>query len=284
MPALHDPRKVCGQPRKRWRLVLRMVIVGIVLLVVVYGGLRSGAVTRRPKSRAVFADPLAHLPRVMLWAWERRDDLRTIDPRAVGVAYLAKTLVLHHDTMLTHPRLQPLEIPPATVLMPVVRIETDKFFPPTFEPTQRARVVHEVAALGSVAPLSAIQIDFDAKQSEREFYRAVLSDLRRMLPDTIRLSITALASWCLGDNWLAGLPIDEAVPMLFRMGADRQHVLRHLQAGGEVRCTAGQYSIGLATDEPIPRGQSGRRLYVFSPRAWSPTSVSTALQEVQRWQ
>jgi hypothetical protein len=123
-----------------------------------------------------------------------------------------------------------------------------------------------------------------AKLSEREFYRAVLGDLRRMLPDTIRLSITALASWCLADNWLAGLPIDEAVPMLFRLGADRQHVLRHLQAGGDVRCTAGPYSVGLATDEPVPRVWSGRRLYVFSPRAWSPASVSMALEEVQQWQ
>jgi len=282
MPDLHDPRHVCGQPRKRWKLVLGMVGVGLMLLVA--GGLWFGGVSVRPRHRAGFSDPLAHLPRVMLWAWERRDDLRTIDPRAVGVAYLAKTLVLHHDTMITRPRLQPLAVPPATVLIPVVRIEVDKHSPPTLVAAQRTSVVHEIAALGSASTISAIQIDFDAKLSEREFYRAVLGDLRRMLPDTIRLSITALASWCLADNWLAGLPIDEAVPMLFRLGADRQHVLRHLQAGGDVRCTADQYSVGLATDDPVPRVWSGRRLYVFSPRAWSPASVSMALEEVQQWQ
>jgi hypothetical protein len=234
--------------------------------------------------RAAFADPLAHLPRVMLWAWERREDLRTLDPRAVGVAYLAKTLFLRHDTMITRPRLQPLDVPPATVLIPVVRIEADTRFPPTLAPAQRTSVVHEIAALGSAATVPAVQIDFDAKLSEREFYRAMLHGLRRVLPDTIRLSITALASWCLADNWLAGLPIDEAVPMLFRMGADRQHVLLHLQAGGDVRCTAVQHSIGLATDEPVPQVRSGRRIYVFSPRAWSPASVHMVLEEVQRWQ
>src|SRR5215831_1474931 len=280
MPALPDPRNICGQLRKRWKLILGMVGMGLVLL----GGMWFGVVSARSKHRAGFADPLAHLPRVMLWAWERRDDLRTIDPRVVGVAYLAKTLVLHHDTTITRPRLQPLAVPPAVVLMPVIRIEADKYAPPTLVAAQRTSVVHEIAALGNAATLSALQIDFDAKLSEREFYRAVLSDLRRVLPDTVRLSITALASWCLADNWLAGLPIDEAVPMLFRLGADRQHVLRRLQAGGDVRCTAEQYSVGLATDEPVPRVWSGRRFYVFSPRAWSPASVSTALEEVQQWQ
>lgn len=284
MPDFRDLRNVRWQPRNRRSRVLGMVVGGLLLLVVVCGGLRCSVGSRRPMPRVAFADPLAHLPRVMLWAWERREDLRSIDPRAVGIAYLAKTLFLRHDTLLTRPRLQPLDVPPATVLMPVVRLEADKRFPPTLAPAQRARVVHEIAALGSAATISAIQIDFDAKMSEREFYRAVLSDLRRVLPDTVRLSITALASWCLADNWLADLPIDEAVPMLFRMGADRQHVLVHLQAGGDVRCTAVQHSVGLATDEPVPRVRSGRRLYVFSPRAWSPASVHTVLEEVQRWQ
>ena len=186
--------------------------------------------------------------------------------------------------MITRPRLQPLDVPPATVLIPVIRIEADKLFPPTLALAQRASVVHEIAALGSAATVPAVQIDFDAKLSEREFYRAMLHDLRRVLPDTIRLSITALASWCLTDNWLAGLPIDEAVPMLFRMGADRQRVLFHLQTGGDVRCGPTQQSLGMATDEPLPHMPSGRRRYVFSPRAWSPASVRTALEEVKQWE
>jgi len=38
------------------------------------------------------------------------------------------------------------------------------------------------------------------------------------------LSITALASWCAGDPWITGLPIDEAVPMLFRLGPDTRNI------------------------------------------------------------
>ena len=64
----------------------------------------------------------------------------------------------------------------------------------------------------------AIQIDFDAADSERDVYRRLLARVRAVLPRTVPLSMTALASWCVGDTWLDGLPVDEAVPMLFRMG------------------------------------------------------------------
>jgi hypothetical protein len=220
----------------------------------------------------------------MLWAWERREDLQGIDPHEVGVAYLAKTLFLRQSSVITRPRLQPLQVPPETVLMPVVRIESNTLAPPALDLGQRARVVEEIVALSRAVITPALQIDFDAKVSERAFYRAVLHDLRRTLPDTTRISITALASWCLADNWLTGLPIDEAVPMLFRMGADRQRVLEHLQTGGDVRCAPTQQSLGLAADEPLARVPPGRRLYVFSPRAWSPASVHSALEEIKRWQ
>jgi hypothetical protein len=40
---------------------------------------------------------------------------------------------------------------------------------------------------------------------------------------------TALASWCEADGWISGLPVAEAVPMLFRMGPD------HYFPGGDFR-------------------------------------------------
>ena len=63
-----------------------------------------------------------------------------------------------------------------------------------------------------------VQIDFDATLSERDAYRALIHDVRKRLGPATPLSITALASWCIGDDWLNGLPVDEAIPMLFRMG------------------------------------------------------------------
>jgi hypothetical protein len=273
-------RNVWG--RQSQRHLLSGVVIGLLV-----SALLQCPLTPRPPPQgegAMSSSRPLRLPRVMLWAWERHEDVRTIDPREVGIAYLAKTLFLRQGNVVPRPRLQPLQVPPATVLMPVVRIESDKLSPPTLDPGQRTRVVAEIVALGRVFTTPAMQIDFDATVSERAFYRAVLHDLRRALPDTTRISITALASWCLADNWLAGLPIDEAVPMLFRMGADRQRVLWHLQTGGDVRCLPTQQSLGLAADEPLPQVPSGKRLYIFSPRAWSPASVHSALEEVKRWQ
>ena len=78
-----------------------------------------------------------------------------------------------------------------------------------------ARAIADRARLPMV---SALQIDFDARLSQREMYRQLLHDVRGAMPQGMPLSMTALASWRLDDDWLDELPVDEAVPMLFRMG------------------------------------------------------------------
>jgi hypothetical protein len=126
------------------------------------------------------------------------------------------------------------------------------------------------AVVAAVRPgIDAVQIDFDARVSEREFYRQLLVAVRAALPNGVALSITALASWCLDDRWLDGLPIDEAVPMLFRMGADQDDIRRRLDAGADFPAEICRASVGRSTDEPSPLRQPMRRTYVFHPRPWS---------------
>jgi hypothetical protein len=48
-------------------------------------------------------------PRVMLWAWERPEDLRLVAPDHVGVAFLAGSIYLEQQPV-THPRAQPLRV------------------------------------------------------------------------------------------------------------------------------------------------------------------------------
>jgi hypothetical protein len=114
----------------------------------------------------------------------------------VGVAFLAKTLRLEGDRVIAKPRLQPLQLAPNTKLIAVVRIETDH---PTLSATQLEKTADEITSLTG-GPV--VQIDFDATVSERDFYRALLREVKPRVPS---LSITALASWCAGDNWLDGL-------------------------------------------------------------------------------
>ena len=85
------------------------------------------------------------------------------------------------------------------------------------------------------------------------------------------------------DDWLSDLPIDEAVPMLFRMAADGKQIANRLDAGEEFTAPLCRQSYGVSTDEPRARLSSWRRLYVFSPDPWTESSVrSITLQNGER--
>ena len=226
-------------------------------------------------------DPLFACPRVFLWAWERPENLEFIDPRQLGVAVLAKTILMRGPKVTVRPRLQPFQAPRETSTIAVVRIETERT---EAAPGQSREVAAEIAQLAETPGLAAIQIDFDAVKSERPFYRMLLEELRRRLPASVKLSITALASWCIYDDWISELPVDEAVPMLFRMGVDREGVVRYLRSGNDFRPKICRYSVGVSTDEPLPSLPSGRRMYLFHPRPWTAQSLREILEEVRKWQ
>ncbi len=236
-----------------------------------------------PKRPAPPGGTTAGPPRVVLWAWERPEILDFIDPREVGMAFLARTLHLRGRDLVVRPRLQPLSVPPGTALTAVIRIESDRSEAPAFSPGQRQKTIAAVIPVAGLPNIPSIQIDFEARASERPFLRDLLADLRRHLPAAMPLSMTALASWCLHDDWLAGLPVDEAVPMLFRMGPEGPDVLRHLAAGRDFRPALCRHSLGVSTDETMPRIPLGRRAYVFHPKPWSLSAMEQSLKGVRQW-
>ena len=212
-------------------------------------------------------------PPVVLWAWERREDLGFVDPARVAVAALAGTVRLVDDEVGVRPRRQPLAVPVGTRVTPVVRVEMDRQRPPVLSARQRTDSSNAIRALVAGWQADALQVDFDAPRSARPFYRALLGDLRARLPPATRLSITALASWCADDDWLDGLPVDEVVPMLFRMGSGGNAI----RARGALPSPHCRTALGLAVDEPaLPVGQ-GQRLYVFDPKPWSVDGYARAL-------
>ena len=263
---------------------------------------------------------MAALPQLFFWAWERPEDLQFLASTNAGVAFLAKTISVpapgedHRGnaggSLIIHPRLQPLRVASVTPLIAVVRIETsagrqfaayakagpEPSSPPVFSPLQQRQLVDEIVVLQKLQNVRAIQIDFDATVSERAFYAALLEDVRRELPASLPVSITALASWCIGDPWLEQLPygtIAEAVPMLFRMGPDAGNVAKFLRSGDKFRVSACQGSLGLSTDEPLPNdmlkgtlpdapsGWRDKRIYIFAPRAWTQPAAEAVLKEWQ---
>jgi len=222
---------------------------------------------------------------VMLWAWERPEDLSFLDSQKYGVAFLAQTLTLKGDEVVFNPRHQPLQLPPEAKVMAVTRIESQKITGqrPSLSANQRQQLVKLILRTQELGRVAAIQIDFDALVSERDFYRAFLQDLRAQLPDNVPLSMTALASFCIGDRWLEGLPVDEAVPMIFRMGADDKPIKNMLANGrdfGEALC---RRSYGIASDEPLEmKFEKTRRVYVFNNHSWTKSDVDLLPQTIQR--
>ena len=65
------------------------------------------------------------LPPVVVWAWERPENLTFLNPQKAAVAFLAKTITLRDDKTVVKPRLQPLQLARDTKVIAVVRIETD---------------------------------------------------------------------------------------------------------------------------------------------------------------
>jgi hypothetical protein len=225
----------------------------------------------------------SQFPPVVLWAWERPEDLRSLDSKRFAVAFLAQTLELKGDEVTLRPRHQPLQVAPEVKLIAVTRIESRKATGEraVLDDAQREKLVGLIARTGALGNVSAIQVDFDAASSERAFYRRLLEDLRAKLPDNVPLSITALASFCVGDRWIDDLSVDEAVPMIFRMGADDKKIKNLLAGGDDFRGPLCQKSYGIAIDEPVDvRFKSGRRVYVFNSHPWKPDEVTAVSERI----
>lgn len=224
------------------------------------------------------------MPATVVWAWEESEDLRSAPAASVGVAYLAETLVLRSNhspqpsLQIVH-RHQPLLVAPGAAVMAVVRIIAAPGFRDT--PEARRETTDALAAFAQQAPARALQIDFDATRSQRAFYTGVLRQLRPRMPAAMPLSITALLSWCSAgradEDWLAALPIDEAVPMFFRLGGSALPAAD--KSGYRMRDPRCQASLGISTDESWPPLNPRARLYIFAPRPWTHVQLA-ALQQV----
>jgi len=204
------------------------------------------------------------LPRLTLWAWERREDLSSLDSSKFAIAYLDQTLTFGLYVR-NQPRREPIIFPRDATRIPVVRLETAS--DAVLDDDARRQAIHAILSSAEQPGIAALQIDFDAIRSQREFYRALLVDLRQHMPPNLPLSITALASWCSYDDWLPGLPIDEAVPMFFRMEPDRRRAAVSV-AEFRIREPLCQASVGISTAEAWPPDIAGKRIYLFPDNGW----------------
>jgi len=217
------------------------------------------------------------LPDRVLWVWERGEDLRSIDPHATAIATLDRTIVVG-QRIIAIPRRQFYAYPAGTKRITVVRIEA----PGVIAIRLASAVADSILDLAFAPDIAALQIDFDARLSQRAFYVALLHDLRGRMPLNLPLSMTALASWCSNDDWIGSLPVDEAVPMFFRMEPGRRFAplgAPEIQIR-EPLCTT---SIGISTHEPAPASLANKRVYIFPDLGWhEDLSLLTSIAPISR--
>ena len=225
------------------------------------------------------AIPNNAMPKKILWAWERPEDLRFLDADRFGVAFLAQLLTLENDEVIVNLRHQSLQIAPNTYLIAVTRIETDKKSNRAdLSNAQKEKVVSLIKNTLELSNVKAVQIDFDATVSERDFYRRVIKNLKEQLPENTPLTMTALASWCVGDAWFGDFPVDEAVPMAFEMGADDAAIRKFLITGNDWREPLCRSSYGIAVDEPLKVNfKANRRFFYFKSKAWEKSDLENLI-------
>lgn len=203
-------------------------------------------------------------PRYYLWAWQRSENLDFLDAETSGLALWTGSITLSAGRMRVEPRLNPVRYPEGSELIAVIRLEADA----AYDSGTATRVVDAMLALSEPFAPDEYQIDFDATRQQRAFYWELLTQLRARLGGR-PLSITALASWCFRDDWIAGLPIDGAVAMLYRMGPEGAALRRELAGSGRLPATICRGQAGYSSDEALAPLAAPRRVFLYHPQSWT---------------
>lgn len=254
-------------------------IVWIVILMAVHLGCPPSTALETAAKSAV------PVPNKVLWAWRRAENMTALNPREFAVAYLACQLIVSGESLSCRWRDQPLRVAEGSVVIPTVRIDVLHNKNPVLSDALLKKIADIVLKAARAPKAGMVQIDFDALETERDFYRRLLTVVRSELPETMPISITALASWCLFDNWIKELPVAETVPMMFSLGRDREKVLRHFRSGRDFMDPQSRGSLGLSLDDSeviavmIPHTRRRKipvRVYLFSKTAWTEQKIRKA--------
>jgi len=187
------------------------------------------------------------------------------------VAVVDRHIWLAGDKILVRPGARPRRLTAATRVTPVVHVEIDALQPPASLQPAHAAVLEAMRKAARATTSGWVQLDLEARPSQRKDYRALVQDIRDALPRDVRLSVTALGWWCRSPAWLDGLAADEVVPMFFRMGRDNA-ALREIVASRpqqlHLLCRAG--SAGFSRQEPFAPQVTARyrRTYWFDEKGW----------------
>lgn len=217
------------------------------------------------------SDPAAHVTAIA-WLWK---DAPVPAFSRAAVAVVDRHVWLVGDKVLVRPGARPRALARdggmAPAVIPVVHVEIDPLRPPTGLRQAEPVILDAMRAAARATTSGWVQLDLEARPSQRIDYRALVQHIRSALPREVKLSVTALAWWCRSGAWLDGLPADEVVPMFFRMGRDNaplRALVAQQPAALHPLCRAG--SAGFSRQEAFPRAVTARyrRTYWFDETGW----------------
>ena len=237
------------------------IIIAVIFILIL---LAIGISFIKPRSNE-FNNP------VILWVWERPENLYFLKDKNVTFAYLSGTVTKTNDGLVYYPRRQPLRIPDNNKTISVVRIEdkSDKYG--FNDEDQKEMSDFIVESCQEKKSNISCQIDFDATKSQIDFYKKLVVEVREKLSKDINLSLTSLVSWCtISSPWFEELPIDEIVPMFFRLGKDDNLYWRKIKNGDLKLHPICQKAVGVATDEFLPNKiyLENKPIYIFNNKYW----------------
>lgn len=187
------------------------------------------------------------------------------------VAVVDRHIWLAGDKVLVRPGARPRALARGTEVIPVVHVEIDPLLPPAGLRQAGPAVLDAMQSAARASTSGWVQLDLEARPSQRVEYRELVRRIRAALPRQMKLSVTALAWWCRSGAWLDGLAADEVVPMFFRMGRDNaplRGIVARQPAALHPLCRAG--SAGFSRQEAFPGEVTARyrRTYWFDETAW----------------
>lgn len=231
---------------------------------------------------------------VSIWAWDRFDDLSFLKDGTSVTSY-AGTFYLRDNRSIFDPRRKELICPKETARIPSFRIESVNKIDPDYEESAIAGICDTIKQYFRTHSecQKMVQIDFDARASERDLYKKLLVKLRQTLKSTqytsdVKISITALASWCLKDKWMQNLDVDEIVIMLFSLGPDKEDVLTDLKDTNLDTGNKASTAIGISANETETNEalkilgiiNDARKVYIFQSLPWTKNRYVAITDEV----
>ncbi len=201
----------------------------------------------------------------IFWIWHD-SDTPALRP-GQELAVLQQHYVFSANGTRLRQRMKPLHIPPGTKVTPVVHAQLASLPVPPLGPAEAQTLLKAVLKASQKSNSGWVQFDFEVPPSQRAFYLALVRQMRAQLPARIKLSVSALASWCLEEAFVAQIAADEVVPMLFALGqpaesGHKQFLLQQQRLAPACR----QQAIGFARQDTPPRALQQRyaRRYWFS--------------------